>query len=454
MQKNILVVSPSLGFGELICQAVQESGNYEAELAIDLAKGEELLALFNADLLILDGDIGSESVQVLLDLHKAKYEEGHSLLIPTGNAKLDGQINNLDVDILLNYPFYLPDLIEALAKFFGPSVAVSESKLDDALKLPKFDLKPRLELTSPQWLEDSNLAARYLMQLSLETSAQGALISQANEVWAYSGEMSQESVAEIAEQIFLQIDYGGHTDLARFIQSEIDNKKYMLYSTALGGQFALALLFDAEIPFSKMREQAELMANSLAKEPLNVAIAAGESQVAGGLANNAQSSSSSNILAVEKLPESDQSYWKQEAESNNDSKRVIKELDGELVFSFALVPRIPDHQMSGDLRKQISLWLPLMCVAFGWRLEEFRVRRDYVFWVISVQSGERPDAIASTMAAELSSRIFEEIPRLAKDNPSGEFWAADPLIRSGRVSNNEIIDRFIRQTRSNQGLSS
>ncbi len=116
-------------------------------------------------------------------------------------------------------------------------------------------------------MSDVNLAAQYLTSLSLESSAQASLITKQDQIWAYAGELPQPAAEELARTVSQHFQNGGGSDLARFIRLEETGGEYMLYATGLGGSFVLSTVFDAEMPFSKIRAQASNLAMALASPP-------------------------------------------------------------------------------------------------------------------------------------------------------------------------------------------
>ncbi|HMS01257.1 MAG TPA: hypothetical protein PKE62_18585, partial [Anaerolineales bacterium] len=73
---------------------------------------------------------------------------------------------------------------------------------------------------------------------------------------------------EAANEIALTVTrrWGGQkgSDLLRFIRLEATRAEHMLYATRLADDVVLALVFDAETPFSTIRSQAGKLADSLA----------------------------------------------------------------------------------------------------------------------------------------------------------------------------------------------
>ena len=118
------------------------------------------------------------------------------------------------------------------------------------------------------WLSDPNKAAQHLTRLTLESSAQAALITQKNNLWAYAGSLSQSAAKEVSQTVTRNWDGQKGSDLLRFIRLESTKAEHMLYATRLATDTVLALVFDAETPFSTIRSQASQLVTDLDSERL------------------------------------------------------------------------------------------------------------------------------------------------------------------------------------------
>ncbi len=267
MSKKFLIFTSSADFGEFIHQALEAYGNYLGSLISDSKEAKNALANKDADFLILDGELGEETINALVEIYREKGKQGKIFLIPPEDHDLWSIEQSKDFDRIFTSPFYLPDLTDVIDELFGISQPSLQQVNDKYQGFPSFDEHKESQKNAPHWIKDSHLAAQYLMRLSLESSAQAAIISYKDQIWAYSGELSQKAAASIAQEVDAQWKHERINDIARFVQVDESDSDYMLYATSLGGNYALALVFDTEIPFSKMREQASLLAQSLAKEP-------------------------------------------------------------------------------------------------------------------------------------------------------------------------------------------
>jgi REP element-mobilizing transposase RayT len=124
----------------------------------------------------------------------------------------------------------------------------------------------------------------------------------------------------------------------------------------------------------------------------------------------------------------------------------------DLHYAYAMIPRLPSHKLDGDLAEKLAHWLPQLCLAFGWRLEHLNVQPDFLQWMVSMGPDASPDSVVHTLEQHLSDHIFEEFPRLQKENPSGHFWAPGFLIVSGGQPDAELMAQYLQQTRRRQGV--
>jgi len=112
------------------------------------------------------------------------------------------------------------------------------------------------------WLEDAQRAAGYLTQLTLESSAQAAMILRAGHTWAYAGQLSQDAIREL-EQVTQRIARQKAGEVLRFIHLNSTRAEHLLYLTPIEETVLLTLIFDAETPFSVLRAQAHRLTNLL-----------------------------------------------------------------------------------------------------------------------------------------------------------------------------------------------
>ncbi len=124
-----------------------------------------------------------------------------------------------------------------------------------------------------------------------------------------------------------------------------------------------------------------------------------------------------------------------------------------LSYSALLLPRFPQHVLVGDLAEELGLWVPQLCLAFGWRLEGMAIRPGTLQFTLQVAPTVSPGNVVRILRQRTSQRIFGRFPELKDVNPSGDFWAPGYLIISGSTPPQpNLLHDFVAQTRRRQGL--
>lgn len=270
MAVPILVVTPNAGFGELICQILTETGDYAMLLATNRKDALKTATAEKPAMMVLETELNGTPVSELVEVVRKGLPELLLVLILPELAAGKEPFEEMQPDGVLNKPVYLPDLVNMVEDIIK-NCAVEN--IDRAKPKPKI-IATTLEQDTqeeppppPEWLKDVNLAAQHLTRLSLESSAQASLITKGDQIYAYAGELPRLAAEELARAVSSSFENGGGSDLARFIRLEETGGEYMLYATGLGGQYVLATVFDAEMPFSKIRAQASHLAMALSSPP-------------------------------------------------------------------------------------------------------------------------------------------------------------------------------------------
>lgn len=271
----VLIITPNVGFGELICQILTESGQYALSLSTNQKDAQKKTEAEDPALVILETELNGKHVGDLVETFRQHNPDLLLILItPEGSADEDA-FASMSPDWVLTKPVYLPDLVSAVEKVVDSSdlegLDRAAPKELEAQPQPAFQtaLPEEAAQPAPEWLSDVNQAAQYLTRLSLESASQASMITRGDQIWAYAGELPRPAAEELALNVATHFEDGGGSDLARFIRLEETGGEYMLYATGLGGAYVLATVFDAEMPFSKIRAQASNLAIALANPPAN-----------------------------------------------------------------------------------------------------------------------------------------------------------------------------------------
>ncbi len=571
MPTSLLVVTPSPSFGEQVRRSLEDTGAYHVHVVSSKAA-----AIVRADeescrMAFLDLDLGESWVE----------EVGQSLRTVIPNIKLfilagdetPPPFDALRPWTLVRKPFHLPELLKTIG-------------------LPE-DVANGAASRSLLWLTDVNKAAQHLTRLTLESSSQAALIPRDGELWAYAGQLSNTAAQEVAKVLARNWDAGKGGDLLRFARLDSTKAEHMLYATQLAEGMLLAMVFDAETPFSTIRSQAGQLATSLAEgggpeESTAVTEEAGAAPSVAELegedeylemppiseilkdipipdpprplpAARVQATPPAPVIAVITEPTPAQpapaptipvqiaaqvpqapivaaqppeaaptrpSVFASEtampvrlgagsmettiphaaaapgasnaplpvsptdatvASQSRPETPVHSPLPGQfdetrpssaraelasselslgsivlepitagvyhLSYACLLLPRLGNHFLTGDIADKLSQWIPIICVAFGWRLEHLAVRPEYLQWVVNVAPATSPGYVMRVIRQQLSDKIFAAFPRLKRDNPSGDFWAPGYLIMGGMQPHPpQLVKDYMRQIRQRQGI--
>lgn len=126
----------------------------------------------------------------------------------------------------------------------------------------------------------------------------------------------------------------------------------------------------------------------------------------------------------------------------------------ELSYSCLLIPRFPDHYLTGDITDDLPQWLKSVCISYGWRLGEVMIRPGYIQWVITVPLTTNPAQFMRVIRQLTSQKILEYYPRYKRQNLSLDFWAPGFSVAPGKqFQTDDNIHSFILQTRRNQGIT-
>jgi len=247
MAANLLVVTPSQSLGETLRRALEESGDNKVLIVNNKASAVVRADEDNCRAAFLDMSLSDQWVEDI----------GRSLRTVSPEIKL---IILADNDI--------PPLLDSIRPWTLVRKPFGFDDLHRALDLPVFNSTPAPPPIEPAlpWLGDVTKAAQHLTRLSLETSSQAALITRNATLWAYAGQLSQNAANEIVSTLSRTWSGEKGSDLLRFIRLESTKAEHMLYATQLAEGVLLAMVFDAETPFSTIRSQAGQLVTSLGED--------------------------------------------------------------------------------------------------------------------------------------------------------------------------------------------
>jgi REP element-mobilizing transposase RayT len=256
MTKSLLIVSADTTFAQVLLHGLEQEG-YRVQ--ITKGKGETVVRADeeNSSLAFLDMDLGYRNV---LDTGQALRMLNPDIrFIVFSREGTRPMLDELHPWMFSPKPYFLPDVLNMLNNNSIPPTQSPNNR--------------EVQTSNPAlpWLGDVTRAAQHLTRLTLESSAQAALITRGDNLWAYAGQLSQGAAKELAVAVTRHWDGQKGSDLLRFVRLEATKAEHMLYATRLADDVVLALVFDAETPFSTIRSQAGQLVNRLSTQNPEVA---------------------------------------------------------------------------------------------------------------------------------------------------------------------------------------
>jgi len=258
MLAKILLLTPSPDFGKSLQDYLESMGFSGITLVSDIEEAIAISHETSLRLAILDFIMGEYPLRKTAQVMRETSPDIRLLITSSQDESEPPIMSELTAVGVFSEPFYLLDLKDKIPQI---------SEMADVKDQP--DPTPSLENQTKElpWLQDINRAAQHLASISLSTSAQAALIVCGDKLWAYAGQLSQSSANELTGLVVHHWSPGTSSDMVRFVELEADGGGYMLYATELSETMVLALAFDAKMPFSRIRSQANYLAKALASPP-------------------------------------------------------------------------------------------------------------------------------------------------------------------------------------------
>ncbi|OGO18548.1 MAG: hypothetical protein A2Z14_19250 [Chloroflexi bacterium RBG_16_48_8] len=366
--------------------------------------------------------------------------------------------------------------------------------------------------TIPPWLKEPAQVEKYLAYFEQDHSAYATLLSIGNTPWTYSEQLTENQAHGIV-RLLSEHDEGLQSKgaLIRYIRLEGSGNDYLLYATPVIGDINLSMIFSMETPFSVARRQTHKLSRLLIEQDPRGLIVKEEKPIIEKLISvsreedepllpsgwipspkistkkpePAQVSPSSpameeperervmapSLTAAPKITPIPNDWLPKEPrptahlpflEQDTPQSEKIRELEPinltqqepryYLPFTAILLPRFPNHRLTGSLANQLENWLKDLCVAWGWRVENIDLRSEFLRFTFSLSPDIAPAQAVQHLANNLSSRILKAFPGLTKDLPAGQFWTKSYLLTAGSDVGKDRLASFIELTRREQGL--
>lgn len=275
MTTYLLVLTPKPDFGSRITHSL-DAKRFESFITADFSEAIRYVRKTNCRIAVLDAALDDEHISVLDigdALRKINKDIQFILITPEGQTPKPGDLAPF---VSLIQPVSVPGiagLVEKAASAPTKTKNIPSTKVTRLVETSPLE-RDMAETANLMWLKDVSRAAQHLTQLTLESSAQAALITRENELWAYAGQLSREAAQELGQSIQRYWNKESESDLLRFVRLEATEAQHMLYARKLSASMILALVFDAETPFSTIRAQAGKLVRTLAEPHLEDLLAA------------------------------------------------------------------------------------------------------------------------------------------------------------------------------------
>jgi REP element-mobilizing transposase RayT len=370
---------------------------------------------------------------------------------------------------------------------------------------------PGLKL--PTWLLDQDRATDYLARLIAMSPAIASVLTLGNRMWAAVGSLTPSQFDELTLLVAgTSASSPGRGALARFVRLAGASAHFQLYSTEVLGDLLLSMVFPANVPFGQVRllarDVAAAMANidpgGVSREPAAEEVAEEEQveapgpevpevimprdwvpkeptelkilpflaptepatlqKVVGKAGGNGAVGPPPEPIELPRdwLPRSalplaqlpflvpPQADIPQPAAGLRDAPSTTD--DGLwIAYTIVLLPRLPDHHLSGVVADDLARWTRRLCLAWDWRMDHFELNPGYLSLTLSLPPEVAPASAARLLVDSLSAQVARGFPDLAGDLPSGQFWARSYLLTAGPLTPDRVKS-FIRRTRRAQGL--
>lgn len=125
----------------------------------------------------------------------------------------------------------------------------------------------------------------------------------------------------------------------------------------------------------------------------------------------------------------------------------------DMSYACLLIPRNPEHELTGKVADFIEKAIADICKTFGWRVSVVQVRPAYFQWVLSATVSTAPTICIRTIRDQTSKGILAKFKQFRDKTPYQDFWAPGYMVLvSTETHPQSIIDEFITLTRQQQGL--
>ena len=305
---NILVVDSDEGFGHMLAEGLENSGQYAATCVHTGSDALEAVIEHQFDLVIIDMALADMPPTTLIQAIREAKNGTRIMMIPLIGQQLPENIGKLSINGILTKPFFVGDLPDLIDQAIGrrktsPSmpppkpapvqggrsgnpvtvrdVPAAPPPSTDGVPLnvkvagneesPVLTIAPVPQETIRFLRANDAEILRLLDDLNREVRAEAILLIAGVELIAFAGMLSRVQCQELSVLVAQSSQAASHAakfmgePAGRFAQSLHEGSEYRLYSLSLGEGILLSLALSSNVPLGMIRHQCRQTGERLTK---------------------------------------------------------------------------------------------------------------------------------------------------------------------------------------------
>lgn len=268
MATRVLVVDSNREFAILIRQSLEDSQRFSVWVANSAGEALTLVGQREFDLCVLDFGLPDSSPQDFLAHLRARFPEIVVVAIPVPSEIDEDELQSLNVNAVLEKPFYLPQLASILTDAMNQSPyfsRLSRSVLKKPVLLSeKHRPSPsRSEPELPAWLSDVDAVRSALSSALGRGDVESCLLVKDRYPLAFVGDLRRSQARELAELIASRFNEEPSGSVARYLEPTSTGEPRLLFAQTLGERAILALVLRSPSSLVSARRQAAIVAQAL-----------------------------------------------------------------------------------------------------------------------------------------------------------------------------------------------
>ncbi len=278
-------------------------------------------------------------------------------------------------------------------------------------------------------ISDPHIAqlALSLTQVSLELTAQAALLARSGRIVAYAGSMDRVDMDELRRAI--NDDWEAQPRQARIRMVTIENagKEYMLYSKLTDDGFTLSLIFTGATPLRDIRKQSKRLLDALEAVP---------DQPAGTTAPE-DAPTQDAPKGVTELPTEEALTPEERAAIS-----AAANANSEMMTAYAVVWLLRDPASSLDVATSSAIisGMNIQLTERAWQIQDLQAKEDFVYLLANIPGDIPPYEIVRDLKRRSAEIAHRQNPTLKPDT----LWADGYLVVTpGRQLDADEIQQFI-----------